>query len=142
MEKFFSWMLDGGEAWAKIFTILTFIVVAFIIFREIITWYYKINRIVELLESIDRKLSMTPQAAPSYSTTSSSISTDISNQLITNNQKVEDKADENINLKAGVNEKSNDNSELSLTERIDKVLDKEYNIENIFSTKKGKHDKK
>ncbi len=32
------------------------IVFLFFVFRELITWYWKLNKIVELLESINKKL--------------------------------------------------------------------------------------
>lgn len=41
-------------------SLLIFLLVTIVIFfiaRELVCWYWKINRIVELLESIDRKLS-------------------------------------------------------------------------------------
>lgn len=37
---------------------LLVLVVLFLIFREVICWYWKVNRMVELLESIDSRLSM------------------------------------------------------------------------------------
>ena len=33
------------------------VVVLFFVIRELLCWYWKLNRIVELLESIDRRLS-------------------------------------------------------------------------------------
>jgi hypothetical protein len=35
---------------------LTFVVVIFLMFRDLVCWYWKINRMVELLESIDATL--------------------------------------------------------------------------------------
>lgn len=32
------------------------LIVIFLVFREIVCWYWKINRVVELLESIDATL--------------------------------------------------------------------------------------
>ena len=46
--------MDEGWGYA-IFAILAAIVV-FLILREVVCWYYKINRIVDLLEQINTKL--------------------------------------------------------------------------------------
>ncbi len=35
---------------------LAIMVVIFLVFREVVCWYWKINRMVELLESIDATL--------------------------------------------------------------------------------------
>jgi hypothetical protein len=35
---------------------LAILVVVFLVFREVVCWYWKINRVVELLESIDATL--------------------------------------------------------------------------------------
>jgi hypothetical protein len=35
---------------------LVIVVVIFLVFRELVCWYWKINRMVELLESIDATL--------------------------------------------------------------------------------------
>lgn len=39
------------------FIILFFILVGFLIFRELVTWYFKLNKIVDLLENINNKIS-------------------------------------------------------------------------------------
>jgi hypothetical protein len=35
---------------------LVIVVAIFLVFREVVCWYWKINRVVELLESIDATL--------------------------------------------------------------------------------------
>jgi hypothetical protein len=35
---------------------LVIVIVIFLVFREVVCWYWKINRVVELLESIDATL--------------------------------------------------------------------------------------
>ena len=39
---------------------LGIVLALFLIGREVVCWYWKLNRIVELLESIDRQLSTRP----------------------------------------------------------------------------------
>lgn len=36
--------------------VIIFFIVIFLMFREVMTWYWKINKIVELLERIDRNI--------------------------------------------------------------------------------------
>ena len=36
--------------------VILFVGFVFLLLREVVMWYWKVNRIVELLESIDRKL--------------------------------------------------------------------------------------
>ena len=36
------------------------LLIVFLIFRELVCWYWKINRIVELLESIERNTKIAP----------------------------------------------------------------------------------
>ena len=48
--------------WEDIVVLLVALVV-FLVARELVTWYWKINRIVQLLESIDRKLGGGPPTA-------------------------------------------------------------------------------
>ncbi|MFC4103627.1 hypothetical protein [Paenibacillus xanthanilyticus] len=38
------------------YLVLAIIIAAFFLFREVMTWYWKQNKIVELLERIDSKL--------------------------------------------------------------------------------------
>jgi len=42
--------------WTVFFCVIFGVVVVFILVREFMCWYWKLNRIVELLESIDKKL--------------------------------------------------------------------------------------
>lgn len=41
---------------SSVFLILFFTIVLFLVIREVVTWYWKINRIVDLLENIDSNL--------------------------------------------------------------------------------------
>lgn len=43
------------ELWMLVFSIATSLLV-FILLRELVCWYFKINRVVTLLESIDKSL--------------------------------------------------------------------------------------
>lgn len=45
---------------AKIFVAVLFIIIGWFLFREINCWYFKINQIVKLLETISRKLGADP----------------------------------------------------------------------------------
>jgi biopolymer transport protein ExbB/TolQ len=88
-----------------------FLLAIFIIIRELVTWYYKINKIVSLLESINEKLSMQQQP-----------------------QKIND---ENVKAISNV-EKVVDNGskeELSFIEEAKQVLN--YDVKKLFSTKKN-----
>jgi len=46
-----------GEIFLVIIIVLAVLVVIFIVLRELVCWYWKINEIVKLLSSIDAKLS-------------------------------------------------------------------------------------
>lgn len=49
-------MTSGMDWWTVFFCVIFGVVVVFILVREFMCWYWKLNRIVELLESIDKKL--------------------------------------------------------------------------------------
>lgn len=41
---------------ASLLPTLIFLAIVFLIFREVLTWYWKLNKIVELLERIDTNI--------------------------------------------------------------------------------------
>jgi predicted PurR-regulated permease PerM len=90
------------------FIVLLIVIVIFFAIREVITWYYKIDRIVELLESIDEKLDRSLQS-PSRSSLHSNTNNDI---------------------------ESSEKLEASFTTRVKDTLTKEYHVKDLFSGKK------
>lgn len=48
--------MGSGDAIGIVLASLALCIGVFIVCREIMLWYWKVNRIVELLESIDSKL--------------------------------------------------------------------------------------
>lgn len=113
MKDFLSNLLEGSsaESFATYIKIVFILLVLFFAIREIVTWYYKINRIVELLESIDNKLSI--QQFP------------VKNDVEVNT----------INL-VNENEEKSDGARKPQDTGIKKVLTKKYYIRDIFSAKK------
>jgi predicted PurR-regulated permease PerM len=90
------------------FIILLMVIVIFFAIREVITWYYKIDRIVELLESIDEKLERSLQPPSSIN-------------LISNTHN---------------DIESSEELEASFTTRVKDTLTKEYHVKDLFSGKK------
>lgn len=56
MEERFIILANGEEALVAILAACLIIFVVFLILREVVCWYWKINRIVELLEAIYHQL--------------------------------------------------------------------------------------
>jgi predicted PurR-regulated permease PerM len=110
MKEFFSGLQskDIRSVFTISFIILLIVIVIFFAIREVITWYYKIDRIVELLESIDEKLERSLQP-PSSSSLNSNIDNDI---------------------------ESSEKLEASFTTRVKDTLTKEYHVKDLFSGKK------
>ncbi len=50
---------------ALIFGVLAIVLIVVVLIREVLCWYWKVNRIVTLLESIDRKLTPHREESPS-----------------------------------------------------------------------------
>ena len=44
------------EGWGYAILAFVVVIIVFLICRELVCWYWKINRIVELLEGLNRKL--------------------------------------------------------------------------------------
>ncbi len=52
--------MNGGDSQLALFVLVVVSVAVFLLFREFWCWYWKINRRIELLESIDESLKQLP----------------------------------------------------------------------------------
>lgn len=118
---------------------LCIIILVFLLIREVTLWYFRINKIVSLLESIDSKLDRAMQNNASDDVV-------VPNAKIVNAEHVSDldKGELDIGLDCNNIKAQSDTlykyETKSFSEKIEDILMKEYYISDLFSSRK-KRDK-
>ncbi len=146
MEKLLSKLFeeDGLTVFMWCFTAACVCIILFFVVREIILWYYKINRIVTLLESIDSKLSTSVQPQTYNNQSANPVSSNnmqLDNTNPFQNQNVGDEKMYLDNANTGTESKTNNagsNSQAysevkkDYKGKIKEILTKKYHVSDLF----------